>query len=156
LINLLLYLSKDISYNDIYVAFSHKNIGEFLKNENDLEIVNIDHHHDLGYDETELFETCTCANWVYYFFKQGKIKSYLWLNNSNSGIIPPPRAEDCFSSEYFCNIEEDEFINRFGKPDKIFICLSPEWVPEQYHPLFFLMLDLLNKQNDYTLPVYGQ
>lgn len=156
LVNLLLYLSKGINYNDIYVAFSHENIGEFLKNENDLEVVNIDHHHDLGYDEKELFEKCTCANWAYYFFKQNKIKSYTWLNNANSDIIPPPKQENCFSTEEFCDITELNYIEKFGKPDKIFLCLSPEWVPEHYHPLFFLMLDLLNKQNDYTLPVYGQ
>ena len=155
MINLILELSKDISYSNICVAFSHEHIGQFLKNDKDLEIINIDHHHDLGYDEDDSYEKCTCANWAYYLFKQGKLDKYIWLNNNNSDIMPPPRHEANFFSELFCDINETSYINRFGRPDKIFICLSPEWVPSQYHPLFFLMLDLLNKQNDYTLPVYG-
>ena len=150
MINLILELSKDISYSNICVAFSHEHIGQFLKNDKDLEIINIDHHHDLGYDEDDPYEKCTCANWAYYLFKQGKLDKYIWLNNNNSDIIPPPRHEANFFSEFFCDINETSYINRFGRPDKIFICLSPEWVPSQYHPL-----DLLNKQNDYTLPVYG-
>lgn len=154
LVNLLLRVSKDISYSNICVSYSHEHIGKFLKDDNNLEIVNIDHHHDLGYESNKDYEICTCANWAGHFFKKGKIISYTWLNNSNSGIIPPPQQEDCFSSEQFCDIDENEYIKKFGKPDKIFICLSPEWVPEQYHPLFYLMLDLLNIQNDYVLPVY--
>lgn len=154
LVNLLLTLSKNISYTNICIAYSHEYIGKFLKNDTDLEIVNIDHHHDLGYDENDPFENCTCANWAYYLFKQGQLKKYTWLNNNNSSIMPPPRTEECFSAEWFCDTTDLSYINHFGYPDKIFICLSPEWVPEQYHPLFFLMLDLLNKQNDYTLPVY--
>lgn len=143
-----------MSYSNICVAFSHERIGDFLKNENNLEIVNIDHHHDLGYDEDDTYEKYTCANWAYYLFKKGKINNYTWLNNNNSDIIPPPRNEHCFSKECFCDITETSYINKFGRPDKIFICLSPEWVPEQYHGLFYLMLDLINKQNDYTLPIY--
>ena len=154
LVNLIMQLSKGIKYSNICVSFSHEHIGKFLKDEDNLEIVNIDHHHDLGYDENEDFSKCHCANWAYYLFKQGKIINYTWLNNDNSDIIPPLRNESCFSTDYFYNITETTYIDRFGQPDKIFICLSPEWVPKQYHALFYLMLDLINRQNGYTLPVY--
>ena len=123
-------------------------------NDNDLEIVNIDHHHDLGYIEDDTFEKCNCANWAYYLFKQGKLKRYIWLNNVNSDIMPPHRHEDCFSSQHFCDIEVSDYIQQFGKPDKIFLCLSSPWVPSQYFPLFYLLLDILNHQNNYVLPVY--
>ena len=154
LANLILTVGANMNYHDVCVSFSHEHIGKFLINDTDLEIINIDHHHDLGYDENDNFEKCTCANWAYYLFKKGQLKKYTWLNNPNSGAIPPTQNEECFSSFPFCELEEKEYIKQFGQPDKIFLCLSPEWVPEQYHPLFFLMLDLLNKQNDYTLPVY--
>ena len=143
-----------MKYTDVCASFSHEHIGRFLTNENDLEIVNIDHHHDLGYKEDEKFEKCHNANWAYYFFKQGKLKKYIWLNNNNSDMIPPPRYENCFSSQLFCEMDESKYIEQFGKPDKIFLCLSPEWVPSHYAPLFYLLLDILNRQNDYILPVY--
>ena len=79
LIILLLELTKDIDYSNIYIAYSHNSIIDFLKDDDDLEIVNIDHHHDLGYDETDTFEESTYANWAYYLFKQNKIKTYTWL-----------------------------------------------------------------------------
>ena len=152
--NLLLKVGADIKYTNVCASLSHEHIGKFLMNDNDLEIVNIDHHHDLGYIEDDTFEKCNCANWAYYLFKQGKLKRYIWLNNVNSDIMPPHRHEDCFSSQHFCDIEVSDYIQQFGKPDKIFLCLSSPWVPSQYFPLFYLLLDILNHQNNYVLPVY--
>ena len=153
LVNILLEVSQNIEYQNIYVAYSHDSILDFLKNDSDLELVNIDHHHDLGYDEKNNFEKATYANWVYYLFKQGKIKKYTWLQNVNSGIMPPDKEENCFFHEFFYNITKDNYIEQFGYPDKIFICLSPEWVPEHCFPLFCTLLDVLNKQNNYTLSI---
>ena len=39
---------KDI--NNLYIAFNHKKIIDFLENEKSISIINIDHHHDLGYE----------------------------------------------------------------------------------------------------------
>ena len=44
--------------------------------------------------------------------------------------MPPSRIEDCFSHELFRDISKEDYINKFGYPNKIFICLSPEWIPE--------------------------
>lgn len=90
LVNLLLKVSKDIPYSNICVAFSHEHIGNFLQNDTNLEIINIDHHHDLGYEPDSNYEICTCANWAYYLFKEKKVINYTWLNNTNSDMIPPP------------------------------------------------------------------
>lgn len=90
LVNLLLKVSKDIPYSNICVAFSHEYIGNFLQNDTNLEIVNIDHHHDLGYEPNLNYEICNCANWAYYLFKKKKVINYTWLNNTNSDIIPLP------------------------------------------------------------------
>lgn len=69
LINILLEVSQNVERQNIYVAYSHDAILDFLKNDSDLELVNIDHHHDLGYDKKDNFEKATYANWVYYLFK---------------------------------------------------------------------------------------
>ena len=37
--------------------------------------------------------------------------------------------------------------------DKLFLCLSPEWTPSMYHPLFYTILDLINSQKHCHLEV---
>ena len=41
-----------------------------------------------------------------------------------------------------------EFNLNSLKPDKIIICLSTPWVPERYHTLFNLWIDIASKLKD--------
>lgn len=96
-------------------------------------IYNIDHHHDCGYEPTlnKIYEQkITCGNWVQYC-KQ--LNSYTWINNKNS--------DDPVSDELVTNVpkfKQSNDIQLIGRIpfDYVFICLSPAWVPKQYHPLF--------------------
>lgn len=38
--------------------------------------------------------------------------------------------------------------------DELFICLSPEWVPSYYHPLFFLIVDYFNSYYQTHFEIY--
>lgn len=135
----------------IYIAYSHSFIKNYLQYDYDLNIVNIDHHHDIFYDGKDAeckLQDCTCANWVKYFHDQGQLKSYTWVHNDNS-------ANPNFDVEFDYNkipLREFKFAESY---DKYFICLSPEWVPPYYHSLFYTILDCLNEKNNYHLEIIG-
>lgn len=56
--------------SSIFISYSHFFIKDYLQNDTDLNIVNIDHHHDIFYDikdKDKKLEDCSCADWVKYF-----------------------------------------------------------------------------------------
>lgn len=149
---ILRYLLRTVDKTSpIYIAYSHSFIKDYLQYDYDLNIVNIDHHHDIFYDEKDKeckLQDCTCANWVKYFYDQGQLKNYTWVHNDNSF---DPNFEVNFKYNKI-PFKEFEFANSY---DKYFICLSPEWVPPYYHSLFYTLLDCLNEKNDYHLEIVG-
>jgi hypothetical protein len=154
LVNLILNVTEGISVEDIRVAFSHEDIKTVLTDLEDVHMYNIDHHHDLGYpqeDDSTPSDACSCANWCDYHFNKNIIVQYTWYNNTNSGPVPPDWIE---SDKVFIKDFQELNIASLPKMDKVFLCLSPEWTPSMYHPLFFTILDLINKQKDCILPVH--
>lgn len=155
-------LEKNIKKDSkIYIAFNHKMIIDFLEDDNNLNIVNIDHHHDLGYDEKDdtkegTLNSPNCGNWAKYLFDSNKMKNYVWIKNVNSvGIVREKINEQMTKYEIleknFCEFYDKILSLNF---DKIFICLSPEWVPPYYHTLFYGLLDWLNFKFNYHLEIH--
>jgi hypothetical protein len=149
---LLRYLLRTIDKtSSIFIGYSHSFIQDYLKNDNDLNITNIDHHHDIFYDikdKDKKLEECNCADWVKYFHDQGQLKDYTWVHNDNS-------CDPNFEVDFKYNkipFKEFEFAESY---DKHFICLSPERVPPYYHSLFYTILDCLNEKNNYHLEIIG-
>jgi hypothetical protein len=70
------------------------------------------------------------------------IQSYTWLNNFNSGDIPDDRK---IKDTVIQPVEQIDLYS-LPKPDKIFICYSPPWIPPMYWPLYCLWMDICNKQ----------
>ena len=137
--------------SSIFISYSHSFIQDYLKNDNDLNITNIDHHHDIFYDikdKDKKLEECNCADWVKYFHDQSKLKNYTWIHNDNS-CDPNFEVNFKYSKIPFKEFEFDDSY------DKYFICLSPEWVPPYYHSLFYTILDCLNEKNNYHLEIIG-
>ena len=64
------------------------------------------------------------------------LNSYLWIGNSTSGLMPKGKKK--FINFYDCD------LNSLQIPDKLIICASFQWIPEQFHPLFYLWLQLYN------------
>ena len=150
--DLLRYLLRTIDKtSSIYIAYSHSFIKDYLQYDCDLNITNIDHHHDIFYnikDTENKLQDCSCANWVKYFYDQNKLKNYTWVHNDNS-------CDPNFEVNFKYNkipFREFKFANSY---DKYFICLSPEWVPPYYHSLFYTLLDCLNEKNNYHLEIIG-
>ena len=92
-------LAKNISKENIKIAFNHEEIYDFVKDCEELTIYNIDHHHDMGYskpserqeDNQSLLEELGCGNWVSYLRKNNNLNQYCWVGNYNSIY---PRSEE--------------------------------------------------------------
>lgn len=150
------YLMNNISHlkvEDIRVAYNHEDIKYMLKECSDAHVYSIDHHHDLGYALPQGVpeeDICTCANWGDYFFKHGNISHFTWIKNTNSDMTQ--KYED---DPRVTLIELNDFdLHELPKIDKLFLCLSPEWVSPNYTPLFYLILDLINSQKNCHLEMH--
>lgn len=155
LIPYVLKVCQNLNVEDIRVSFSHEDIKNLLDGLNDVHVFNIDHHHDLGYPQPnrkieEEESRCSCANWAEYYINRNIISKLTWLNNTNSSSIPPHWEND---GRIDVQTYQTTSLENLPHMDKLFICLSPEWTPSTYHPLFYLMLDLINKEKKCQLPM---
>lgn len=152
---LLCLLDKIITKEkDIYVAYNHKMIIDFLSNVDIIDIINIDHHHDLGY-RLEENEKDNCANWAKQLLKSGKMRNYIWAKNVNSQL-PVDSIKKELESYNYTIADFNELKDKIAdmKFDKIFLCMSPEWVPPYYQQLFYGILDLLNQKLNCHLEIH--
>ena len=127
---------KNLSANDIIFISSHGQILDYI-NSQDV-IINIDHHHDLGYPTDTKQNQIHCGNWAGYLLENNLISDYIWIKNENSN--QNKLYENDIKQYNFSNYDLDKLV-----ADKIICCLSPEWVPPQYRVLFFIWMDMLNE-----------
>ena len=139
-------IKKHTSYlknEDIIISNYHNELFNFLNylsNINKSErfnVINIDHHHDLGYLDDDL-SMVNIGNWMGCAYKNFNIDNYLWIGNKNSTL---PFDNHDFLNYFYTtdfNIINDITI------DKIFICSSWEWVPLKYKSLFNILISLFD------------
>lgn len=145
------YIYQFLKAEQIYFIESHETVAKIIQEESleNIELINIDHHHDLGYSaDFNNDKKMHCGNWVKKLFDEKRIKEYIWIKNDYS--LPPKN----------CNIEYIEYdINDIvltdicDDCDKIFICLSSAWIPPYYVSLFTTWIGLyeLYYQKEVTL-----
>lgn len=155
IVTYLLGIIKDVEEKNIRVAFSHEDIKYMLDESSDVHVFNIDHHHDLGYpvpeeEKERADKICTCANWGDFYFRNGTITKFTWLKNANSDEHPIYKEDERVTILNLIDFD----LNTLPPIDKIFLCLSPEWVSNTYTPLFYLILDLINSQKDCHLEIH--
>ena len=141
LTKMLLQAIKHIDKENIYLIEDHGRILKYLPKDEEIRLINIDHHHDLGYGGNP-YEDIGCGNWVYYI---KNLKEYIWIHNSDS-IFPKFRP----------NIEIKDFLlrdveleNIAEQADMIFISLSEPWVPPYYRPLYDAWKNILEEYFNY-------
>lgn len=131
--------AKIISEDNIVFIESHEQILNHIPDNEKFFLINIDHHHDLGYDNEEKIilekKDVNCGSWGRYLLNNNLINAFIWIGNKNSDKF----GSDGAAYHYIDNFNLDNL-----KADKIIICLSPDWVPNQYHPLFFNWMNALN------------
>ena len=129
------------------VAFgiTHDSILFELEDKDNLNIVNIDHHHDIVYGQEMLkdldYGLVGEGDWIEYLHKKSKIEKYVWIKNENSWLEDCPTTlnwESYLKTEY-----QYEMI-----PDLIFVCLSPTYIPKFHWFYFKIFMNLYKVFND--------
>ena len=136
----IIHCSQFLSKEQIHFIEDHGQAVRYITEPCDL--INIDHHHDLGYEDLnpqkDDSQSPTCANWVEYLQQQSLVHNYMWINNANS--IPKESMPFWTTIKDFRNIA----IEDLPIPDELIICLSEPWVPYTYRPLFYTLMDYCN------------
>jgi hypothetical protein len=116
---LLTYLFKNINTNkDIVFSNDHINIYPLFKSGfNEINLVNIDDHHDYFYNHDELDD----GNWLYHLSKIYKI-NYQWICNNDSEHIKEQSYRKNLKSYSYSNSLLDIKKLNF---DVYFMCSSP-------------------------------
>lgn len=139
----LLWVVPQMKKEDIHFIANHQSILNYINNKADpIDIINIDHHHDIMYAEG--LEKLTCGNWLAWIDKEFNLNSYLWVYDNNSRFPKPKDEKDKYKKKNFLTYPDMDY-KKYSIPDKLIICLSGEWVPPQYKHLFFVWFDICNQ-----------
>lgn len=115
-------MSKRLPKDHILFVDSHEEVYTKFKDLYPvISLYNIDHHHDLGYENNE---ECDCGSWVQYLLKNKKASFYTWINDPNS--IQPD--DDSIKFKQY-SIKEYSLEKLYIETDYLIICSSPTWVP---------------------------
>ena len=142
IIQFYLKVLKTISKNKIHFISSHEEICSLILNEK-VDLINIDHHHDIGYDDEDwdnIVTTPKVGNWVKYLYDNNQLLHYYWIGDNNS-IFPDERCPVELFNEYnnFTDIKSTNLNRLLDGADMIVFCESAEWVPMHYQPLFHIL-----------------
>ena len=137
---LLLYILPIVKIQNVHFIKQHHSICKFLKADEQYNIINIDHHHDWYYREpySPLKENLNCGNWINWAYQNGLVNSFTWIKNETSKL-PEVEIKEINFSEFLL---KDYDLNSLPKIDELYICLSPEFVPPYYYPLFFTWVNI--------------
>jgi hypothetical protein len=119
-------------------------LNHIPKDAKDLSIVNIDHHHDLGYtpwqdEQARSYDICNESNWVPTL--SDRISDYTWVRNPTSTPLPPTiKTEHHFRVTEV--IDNTEINVDHVTWDLVYVCLSPNYTYDTHWVYFYLMLDL--------------
>lgn len=129
-------------------SYSHDDIINFLqlKEGQKIHLFNVDHHHDLGYEDNanSPYYRVNCANWVSDLNRNNHLASYCWVNNETSQN--PDEEQIQVLPEYLTS--KDIYILKRIPFDKVFIATSPDWIPGDYHPLLWTATKTLSRLSD--------
>ena len=100
----------------------HHQILDHIPLHEDINLQNIDHHHDIFYPDWHELEKLDEGNWVYHLSKTNKLKKYTWFKNSDS----EPYC-DCLDLNFEFRQLVDLSIKHVTKPELIVLCSSPHW-----------------------------
>ena len=122
---------------NIFFCKNHEDVVKFTYNNNFFDLINIDYHHDLGYNNMN--QKLYCGNWVKELIKTKKIHKYIWIKNPSSSISPD---QQIFISNSLILPNDYEYLEEFINIDKVIICSSFQWIPSFYHHYFFEWIEL--------------
>ena len=143
LIQLLLMQNKNCP---VMIANSHKHIYRFITERcnGDIELINIDMHHDILNDNPEL----DCGNWIGSLLKENRLKNFRWVYNPVSlkmyGIEDGSSDEDKTLRKIVQKIGLSSISDIQDKSfDMIFLARSDIWSPPHLDKYFSELVSLM-------------
>lgn len=146
---------KTLQKGQIHFIRSHEQIVPLVSKFRDIELTNVDHHHDIGYELEDwskpIVGKANCGDWVKKLFDMKVIKSYEWVSNDRSDVMPAG-IEDIYDVKE-THLSDYSLIELAKKTDMLVICKSFEWVPKLYQPLFYTWVGIYEEMYNtkYTL-----
>lgn len=140
--------------DSVSFGYEHDSILYSIKNFDSIDLVNIDHHDDVfaadyaedhqdyyekEYDEIVRSNRIHEGNWIAWLVSQNKINSYVWIGNENSGNKTRNDVNEKFVPNYL-NVERENYQIKDYNFDHIFVCLSPQYVPQKYWHYFSMFI----------------
>lgn len=138
--NLLMEAKAELGADKIFFITDHEEILKYLPKDKEFNLYNLDHHHDMGYEE-KLNARPQCGDWVCHAYKKYPMKKYYWVTDELSIDPDSDKIKEYPMQKLRAN--PFSFKNLIPETDKIIVCLSPTWVPTQFHPFFHLWQDLI-------------
>lgn len=146
---------KVLPQDKIQFIRSHEQIVPLVSKYRDANLINIDHHHDIGYEIEDWTKPIVgkpqCGNWVKKLFDTKVINHYDWVSNPLSDVLPDEVTELYAVEDHL--LKDYSLINLTKNTDVLIICQSFEWVPRMYQPLFYTWVGIYEEMTDrkYTL-----
>lgn len=131
-------LLKKLKSDQIVFVTGHDQVLNFIDKNEKYNIINIDHHHDLGYgNNAQKGYELNCANWVKHMMDNNQCSSYMWFRNQDSDLMGGVDQTDVTSLCTDILLTMDTNLDGLATPDLLCIVTSPQWVP----PKFLYLLD---------------
>lgn len=149
LTRLIIQTSKILPKENIHFIENHNEIINYFDKKKNL--INIDHHHDICYDEDDfekklLFDEVGCGNWVKYLMDENLVGEYLWLTD-NTSVNPDEEIADKYP--HLNNLVHNVKI-KLAPTDELVICLSEPWIPYYYRGLFDIWMTICEEEKNTT------
>lgn len=135
--NILIEMKQLIGKDNIHFIINHEEILQYLPKDEEFNLYNIDHHHDMGYEE-KIGVRPQCGDWVCHAYDKYPMKKYYWVSD-DLGVEPDT---DKYEVQRL-RVNSFSYHNILPETSKVIVCLSPTWVPSQFYPLYDLLHDLM-------------
>jgi hypothetical protein len=145
----------------IGTAESHAAILQLLTGQSNLEIVNIDAHHDIHYGKIAKDDkSVECGSWGSHLIANGRVKSWLQVYPDWRKKFPEGHEDKLDWARKQLNGQFDVVYGappiRWRNVDYVFICRSGCWAPPEYDKEFSLLCMMLGahgmKEREITVP----
>lgn len=151
---------------NVAFGYEHDSILFDLKDGENIEIINIDHHDDffggdyephMGGFEREYQNIVDHGiihegNWGAWLSSIGKLKSFTWIGNSNSSN-KKSIAKISQHLPNFSNVEKENYQFDNYQFDYIFVCLSPQYVPKNHWHYFSMFISVYEELTGNTAKI---
>jgi len=164
-----LFLEAIKSSPSVSFGYEHDSILYQIAENDNLEIINIDHHDDMfnghyseidgNVDDQEILQmelddlkngaAPNEGNWGAWLYSQGKLKSFTWIGNKTSRNTDRTNFVKGLLGKNYRTYSRDNF-NIFNKKfDHVFVCCSPQYMPKNhwhYFTMFILAYEIFSKK----------